>query len=76
MKWGAAMGRYLCKQMEKPADGCDRVFTATPMSFEDAIDWSGALHLLGSPANAARLIESTKALDSEAGKAGFRLSPE
>jgi antitoxin YefM len=49
---------------------------AVLMPLEEFTSWMETLHLLRSPANAARLIEATKALDPDAGKAGFRPSPE
>ena len=49
---------------------------AVMMSFEVFTSWEEVLHLLRSRGNAARLMEATRALDSDAGKAGFRLSPE
>lgn len=45
------------------------------MSLEEFTSWKETLHLLRSPANAARLLEATKALDFDAGKAGPRPSP-
>jgi antitoxin YefM len=49
---------------------------AVLMSLEEFTSWEETLHLLSSQANAARLMDATKALDSDAVKAGFRLSPE
>lgn len=48
---------------------------AVLMSLEEFTSWEETVHLLRSSTNAARLMEATKALDSDAGKAGFRLSP-
>lgn len=49
---------------------------AVLISLEEFSTWEETLHLLRSPANAARLMDATKALDSDVGKAGFRPSPE
>ena len=49
---------------------------AVLMSLKEFSTWEETLHLLRSPANAARLMDATKALDSDVGKAGFRPSPE
>ena len=49
---------------------------AVLMSLEEFTSWQTTLHLLRSQANAARLMEAIKGLDSDAGKAGFRPSPE
>jgi antitoxin YefM len=49
---------------------------AVLMSLEEFTSLEETLHLLRSPANAARLMEATKALEFDAGKAGFLPSPE
>ena len=49
---------------------------AVLVSLEEFASWEETLYLLRSPANAVRLMEATRALESDGGKAGSRLSPE
>lgn len=48
---------------------------AVLMSMEEFTSWQETLHLLRSPANAVRLMDATKALDTCSGEAGSRPSP-